>query len=128
MALVGLAAGARRTNAATRLRRVLGIYWHGRRRDPDRDAEHAFTRLERLLARQYRPRRRSESARAYLHALSIAADAGDATPIDTRTERVVDYYERATYGTGVSRTEADEAIAIVDDLARAQLPVLGRLR
>lgn len=128
MALIGLAAGARRTDAAARLRRKLGIYWHGPRRDPDRDAERAFARLEHLLARQYRPRRRSESARAYLHALSTAADAADATPIDARGERVVDYYERATYGTGVSRTEADEAIAIVDELARDRLPVVGRLR
>ncbi len=127
VALVGLAAGARRTDAATRLRRSLGIYWHGRRRDPDRDAERAFARLERLLARQYRPRRRSESARAYLHALSTAANAADSTPIDARAERVVDYYERASYGAGISRTEADEAIAIVDELARDRLPVVGRL-
>jgi len=131
VALVGFAAGARRTNATTRLRRELGIYWHGRRQNPDRDAERAFARLERLLARQYRPRRRSESARAYLHALStlsMAADATDATPIDPRTERVVEYYERTTYGNGVSRTEADDAIAIVDDLARARLPIVGWLR
>ncbi|MGM0388902.1 MAG: transglutaminase TgpA family protein [Natrinema limicola] len=130
VALVGLAAGARRTDAATRLRRKLGLYWHGRRRDPDRDVERAFARLERLLARQYRPRRRSESARAYLHALSTAANAADSTPdktpIDARAERVVDYYERAIYGTGVSRAEADEAIAIVDELARDRLPVVGR--
>ncbi|MFA9417332.1 DUF3488 and DUF4129 domain-containing transglutaminase family protein [Natrinema sp. HArc-T2] len=125
VALVGLAAGARRTNATTRLRHTLELYWHGRRHDPDRDAERAFTRLERLLARQYRPRRRSESVRAYLHALSRTADA---TPIDPRTERVVDYYERATYGNGVSRAEADDAIAIVDDLARARLPIVGWLR
>jgi len=100
--LFGFAVGVRRTDATTRARRELGVYWHGRRRDSDRDAERAFARLERLLARQYRPRRRSESARAYLAALSAAADdATDAEPIDPRTELVVDRYERATYG-GVS--------------------------
>ena len=128
VALVGLAAGARRTAATTRVRRELGVYWHGRRRDPDRDAERAFARLERLLARQYRPRRRSESARAYLQALLTTADGDDVAPLDPRTERVVDAYERATYGDGVSRADADEAIAIVDELARDRLPVFGRLR
>ncbi|QLK24343.1 transglutaminaseTgpA domain-containing protein [Natrinema zhouii] len=126
--LVGVAAGMRRTDATMRVRSELGIYWHGRRRDPDRDAKRAFARLERLLARQYRPRRRSESARAYLTALSAAADAADAEPIDPRAELVVDRYERATYGSGVSRAEADEAIEIVDELARDRLPVIGRLR
>ncbi|WP_226039637.1 DUF3488 and transglutaminase-like domain-containing protein [Natrinema sp. DC36] len=126
---LGLAAGVRRIDATTRARRELGVYWHGRRRDPDRDAERAFARLERLLARQYRPRRRSESARAYLAALSAATDdAADAEPIDPRTELVVDYYERATYGGGISRADADEAIEIVDDIARESLPVVGRLR
>jgi transglutaminase-like putative cysteine protease len=124
--LVGLAAGARRTGAATRLRRTVGIYWHGFRDEPDRDAQLAFRRLERLLTRQYRPRRRSESPRAYLRALSTTADDGG--PLDPQTDRVLEYYERATYGNGVSRAEADEAIEIVDGFARTRLPVIGRLR
>jgi transglutaminase-like putative cysteine protease len=117
--LVGLAAGIRRTDATSRLRRTIGIYWHGRRADPDRDAERAFDRLERVLARRYRPRRRSESARAYLAALSDE-------PVDPRVERVREYYERAVYGDGIDRAEADEAVAIVDDVARTRLPLLGR--
>ncbi|ELZ18378.1 transglutaminase domain-containing protein [Natrinema thermotolerans DSM 11552] len=125
VALVGLAAGARRTGALARLRREIGVYWHGPRRDPDRDAERAFERLERLLARQYRPRRRSESARAYLTALAAAA-AECEPPTDPRLERVLEAYERATYGGGVDRAEADAAIAVVDDLARDRLPVIGR--
>ncbi|WP_254762307.1 transglutaminase TgpA family protein [Natrinema marinum] len=124
---VGLAAGARRTGATGRARRELGIYWHGSRGDPDRDAERAFRRLERLFARQYRPRRRSESARAYLTALSKAADGDDGESIDPRTERVLECYERAVYGDGVSRSAADEAVSIVDDLARARLPIVRRL-
>ncbi|AGB30179.1 transglutaminase domain-containing protein [Natrinema pellirubrum DSM 15624] len=125
VALVGLAAGARRTGALARLRREVGVYWHGPRRDPNRDAERAFERLERLLARQYRPRRRSESGRAYLTALAAAADEGE-PPTDPRLERVLEAYERATYGGGVDRAEADAAIAVVDDLARDRLPVIGR--
>ncbi|ELY80115.1 transglutaminase TgpA family protein [Natrinema gari] len=125
--LVGLAAGAHRTGAATRLRRGVGLYWHGFRADPDRDAERAFDRLEGLLARRYRPRRPSESARTYVTSLS-ATDADDADALDPRVWRVLEYYQRATYGDGVSRSEADEAIATVDDLARDQLPLVGRLR
>ncbi|ELY68685.1 DUF3488 and transglutaminase-like domain-containing protein [Natrinema versiforme] len=129
IALVGLAAGARRTGAATRLRRGVGVYWHGFRAEPDQDAERAFRRLERLLAREYRPRRGSESARAYLTALSAAeTEAESATPLDPRVEQVLESYERAVYGDGVSRAAADEAIEIVDDLARSRLPILGRLR
>ncbi|WP_222920113.1 DUF3488 and transglutaminase-like domain-containing protein [Natrinema sp. SYSU A 869] len=125
--LVGLAAGAHRTGAATRFRRGIGIYWHGFRTDPDRDAERAFDRLERLFAHQYRPRRPAESARAYLTALSATETDGEDT-LDPWAEQVLEYYERATYGDGVSRAEADEAIAIVDELARNQLPIVGRLR
>ncbi|WP_254521484.1 transglutaminaseTgpA domain-containing protein [Natrinema caseinilyticum] len=126
--IVGLAAGVRRTAAATRFRREVGVYWHGFRADPDRDAERAFRRLERLLSHRYRPRRRSESARAYLRSISESADADGRAPIDPRTERVCECYERAIYGDGVSRADADDAISIVDDLARDRLPVIGRIR
>ncbi|WP_226004581.1 DUF3488 and transglutaminase-like domain-containing protein [Natrinema salinisoli] len=124
--LVGLAAGARRTDATTRLGRAIGIYWHGFRGEPDRDARRAFHRLERLFARQYRPRRPSESPRAYLQAVSTTTAAEES--LDPGVERVLEYYERATYGDGVGRAEADDAIEIVDDLARSRLPVVGRLR
>ncbi|QCW03484.1 DUF3488 and transglutaminase-like domain-containing protein [Natrinema pallidum] len=125
--LVALVAGAHRTGAATHLRRGIGRYWHGFRGDPDRDAERAFDRLEGLLARRYRPRRPSESARAYVTSLP-ETDADDADAPDPRVWHVLECYERATYGDGVSRAEADEVIAIVDDLARNQLPIVGRLR
>ncbi|MFU8869762.1 proton-conducting transporter membrane subunit, partial [Natronococcus sp.] len=119
-ALVGLAAGVRRTGASRRARREFRLYWHGRRGDPDEDARRAYRRLERLLAREYRPRRRGESSRQYLAALSAKE------PVDPRAERVARCYERATYGGGVDREAADEAIAIVDDLARERLPLLRR--
>ncbi|RKD95987.1 transglutaminase TgpA family protein [Halopiger aswanensis] len=134
--LVGTVAVAHRTDATTRARRTVGLYWHGRRGEPDRDAERAFDRLERLLAREYRPRRRGESPRQYLAALAATAE-GEATdrstaavplPLDERAERVLECHERAVYGGGVDRAAADEAIEIVDDLARERLPVIGRDR
>ncbi|GAB3671296.1 transglutaminase family protein [Halopiger thermotolerans] len=133
VALVGVAAAVRRTDATARARRTVGLYWQGRRGDPDRDAERAFRRLERLLARTYRPRRRSESPRQYLTALAAAAEreaAADSNPLplDDRAERVLECYERAVYGGGVDREAADEAIAHVDELVRERLPIIGRDR
>ncbi|WP_293031913.1 DUF3488 and transglutaminase-like domain-containing protein [Natronococcus sp.] len=120
LALVGLAAGVRRTGATRRARREFRLYWHGRRSDPDEDARRAYRRLERLLAREYRPRRRGESSRQYISALS-AED-----PVDPRAERVARCYERATYGGGVDRETADAAINAVDELARERVPILDR--
>ncbi|MFC4439631.1 MULTISPECIES: transglutaminase TgpA family protein [Natrialbaceae] len=122
VALVGLVAGVRRTDATTQVRREFRLYRHGRRGDPDADARHAYRRLERLLAREYRPRRRAESSRQYLAALS-AEEA-----VDPRAKRVAEAYERATYGGGVDREAADEAITTVDELARERLPILRRFR
>jgi transglutaminase-like putative cysteine protease len=122
VALVGLVAGAHRTGVTTQARREVGLYWHGRRGEPDADARRAYRRLERLLAREWRPRRRGESSRQYLAALSARES------IDPRTKRVAQAYERAVYGGGVDREEADEAVAIVDDLARRRLPIVRRFR
>ncbi|MFC4542504.1 transglutaminaseTgpA domain-containing protein [Halosolutus amylolyticus] len=118
--LIGVAAGAHRTSATARARRGLQFIWQRRRDDPNEDARIAYRRLDRLLAHRYRPRRRSESRRQYLTALRDEYD-----DLDPRTERVVRAYERATYGEGVDRETADAAIAIVDDLVRDRLPVLG---
>ncbi len=122
--LFGLVAGVHRIDATTRLQNTLGLYWHGRRTDPDRDATRAFERLEGMLAREYRPRQPAESPRQYLAALSASAEsATDATVVDdARTERVLETYERAVYGGGVDRAEADGAIEAVDGLARERLP------
>ncbi|WP_339105594.1 transglutaminaseTgpA domain-containing protein [Haloterrigena salinisoli] len=122
VALTGLVAGVHRTGAVARLRRTVGLYWQRRSDDPDRDAERAYRRLERLLDAAYRPRERSESARGYLEALAEEADEG----VDTRTKTVVERYERAVYGGGVDREGADEAMAIVDELARERLPGGGQ--
>ncbi|ELY44733.1 transglutaminase TgpA family protein [Natronorubrum tibetense] len=122
IALVGVVAGVHRTGATDRVRRTVGCYWQRRTDDPDRDTERAYRRLERVLAREYRPRERSESARSYLEALSSDPDR----EIDPQVATVVDRYERALYGGGVSRSEADETIELVDGLARAHLPIVGR--
>ena len=121
--LTGLIASVHRTDGLVRFRRTLGLYWQRPTDDPDRDAERAYRRLERLLASEYRPREASESARSYLEAL---AEADEATATDPRLETVLERYERAVYGGGVDREAADEAMAIVDALARERLPIVGR--
>ncbi len=118
--LVGLAASAHRTGLTARAKREGRLYWHGFRGEPAADAERAYRRLEELLARQYRPRRRGESTRQYLSALSAYRS------LDRRALRVGELYERARYGAGVDREEADEAIEAVDALARRRLPLIGR--
>ncbi|QSX00443.1 transglutaminase TgpA family protein [Haloterrigena alkaliphila] len=122
--LVGVVASVHRTAATRRLRRRLGRYWQRPTDDPDRDVERATRRLERLLADEYRPRRRSESIRSYLESLADEPERS----LDPRAMAVLERYERAVYGGGVDRAEADEAIEIVDDLARERLPVVGRRR
>ncbi|ELZ21023.1 transglutaminase [Haloterrigena salina JCM 13891] len=122
VALTGLVASVHRTGAVGRLRRTVGLYWQRRSDDPDRDAERAYRRLERLLAVSHRPRERSESARGYLEALAEESDEG----VDPRAETVLERYERAVYGGGVDREGADESMAIVDELARERLPGRGQ--
>ncbi|MWV38663.1 DUF3488 and transglutaminase-like domain-containing protein [Natrialba sp. INN-245] len=121
---VGLVAGVHRAGAIASARRTVGLFWHGRRRDPTSDAERAYRRLEALLAREYRPRRDDESAREYLSALETRSGEGVASDPQVRT--VLERYERAVYGGGVDREDADEAIEIVDRLTRERLPVVGR--
>ncbi|KTG08820.1 transglutaminase [Haloprofundus marisrubri] len=120
-ALVGLAAGARRTGVSTRAYRSVWVRVQGRRQTPERDTERAFERLEYLLSRQYRPRRPGETPRRYLRSLSRLG-------LDERALSVGEAYERARYGSGVSRDEADSAIETVDALVRRSTPVLGRFR
>ncbi|NGM70304.1 DUF4129 domain-containing protein [Natronolimnobius sp. AArcel1] len=123
--LFGVVAGVHRIDATTRLRRTLGLYWHGRRTEPTRDAERAFDRLEGLLARDYRPRRPSESPRQYLTALSATENTDSTLADDERTAKVLECYERAVYGAGITHAEATAAIEAVDGLARERLPGIG---
>ncbi|EMA33347.1 transglutaminase TgpA family protein [Halobiforma nitratireducens] len=117
----GLLAGVHRTGATVQARQLIGLYWQRPSDDPDRDAERAFHRLEGALARDHRPRGAAESARSYVTALERQnAD------LDPRVERVLERYERAVYGSGVDRAEADETIEIVDEITRNRLPIVRR--
>jgi hypothetical protein len=118
--LVGLVAGARRVGLTDRAYRSLWLRYQGSGRTPDDDVVRAFRRLEYLLEREYRPRRTGETPRTYLRSLSRVGLGDEAI-------RVGEAYERARYGDGVSRSEADEAVAVVDRLVRASTPVVGRL-
>jgi hypothetical protein len=119
--LVGVAAGARRTGLSARAAEAIRLRVQPSSDDPATDVERAYDRLERLLAREYRPRREGETPRAYLRTLRGRG-------LDDRAVAVGDAYERARYGRGVSRTEADESVAAVDDLVWEATPLLRRLR
>ena len=116
--LVGAVAAARRTGAVRRLGRIVRIRWQGSRGTPRQDVERSFERLEYLLERDHRERRIGESRRSYLQSLRVTSDE--------RVRRVSDLYHRARYGGGVSREEAEETIALVDELVRDRLSVFGR--
>jgi hypothetical protein len=46
--------------------------------------------------------------------------------VDRRADRVVGLHEKAVYGPGVSREEANEAIELVDAMVRSNTPLLRR--
>ncbi|WP_228546059.1 transglutaminase TgpA family protein [Halegenticoccus tardaugens] len=119
--LVGLVAGMRRTNAVRRASRLAWLAYQRGSDDPARDAERAYARLEHLLEGRYRPRRPGETSRAYLRSLSSAG-------LDARAERVGRIYERARYGDGITRAEAERAIGDVNAMVRERASPLGRLR
>ncbi|WIV68280.1 transglutaminaseTgpA domain-containing protein [Natrialbaceae archaeon AArc-T1-2] len=121
-ALVGLVAGVRRTRIPSRLYRGYRLHWQRPGDEPGRDVERAYERLELLLEREYRPRRRSETVRDYLERLASAHG------LDDRVVAVGRRYERVAYGDGVTREEATETIAAVDALVRDRTPILGRRR
>lgn len=110
---VGVALGAYRFGVFDRGYAALQLHWQPRTDSPETDAVRAFERLERLLAKRYRDRHDGETVRAYLAAL-------DRQGLDARAHRVGNLYERARYAGGVSRTEADEAIDLVDELVRTE--------
>ncbi|WP_396611550.1 DUF3488 and DUF4129 domain-containing transglutaminase family protein [Haloferax sp. S1W] len=118
-AVVGIAASVRRTRVPDRLRILALLVYQRRTNSPTRDVVRAYDRLEHVLARAYRPRRQGETVRHYLDALSRVG-------VDERTRRVGRLYERARYGDGVSRADADDAIAAADAAVRSRLPVVRR--
>jgi len=119
VALVGAVAGARRLGATDGPVRLARMWYQGPRGVPRADVERAWRRLEHLLARRYRPRRPGETPRAYMAELQRDGLRG-------RALDVARAYERAHYGRGVSREEADEAVSAVDALVRESTPLVRR--
>ncbi|WP_152039777.1 transglutaminase TgpA family protein [Salinigranum salinum] len=121
VAFVGFVAGARRIGLTAWAYRRLWLRYQRGTGNPERDVERAFDRLEHLLERRYRPRRPTETQRAYLAALARGHG------LDSRVQRVADIHERARYRGGVSRAEAATAIDLVDELVWEATPVVGDL-
>ncbi len=109
VALAGAAAGARRAGLDRQLYRAAWLRWQPADDPADARVRRAYRRMEHLLAGRYRPRRPGETPRSYLEALWAAG-------MDERCRRVGSLYERAAYGGEVTDAEADEAVAVVDDL------------
>ncbi|MFB6122637.1 MAG: DUF3488 and DUF4129 domain-containing transglutaminase family protein [Haloferacaceae archaeon] len=120
VALVGISAGARRTGLNRRLHRAVWLRYQRRGDDPNADAVRAFRRLESLLERRYRPREASETPRAYVRSVARTDDS-------ERMRDVLRAYERARYGRGLTRDEADAAVRTVNELVR-ESTYPGRLR
>jgi transglutaminase-like putative cysteine protease len=117
--LLGAAAVARRSGGFARARDTVTRY-HQSRRSPTVDTERAWQRIEAQLGRSHRPRKATESARAYVRALE------DEWPLDPRVREVLEQYERARYGGAIDWETADRAVAHADALTRRTLPLIGR--
>jgi transglutaminase-like putative cysteine protease len=109
IALVGVGAGARRTGVTRRLNRAVWLRYQPTGTDPNADAVRAFRRLEYLLERRSRPRAPAETPRAYVRSVAHADDAD-------RVRAVLRAYERARYGDGITRADADDAVRTVTEL------------
>jgi len=118
--LLGMVAGVHRSGVPNRVWLTLQLRWQGPRRSPDQDTERAYRRLELLLEQRFRPRRGAETPRDYVDALTL-------TGADDRVERVAQLYEIAHYGDGVTESQADEAIDLVDELVGERSPLPGRI-
>lgn len=110
--LVGLALGATRFKLLHRGYRLLAIRRQWSSGSPGRDVERAFTRVEWLLARQYRERRPGETRRAYINAVRQSGID------DPRLQHILDGYETARYRGDRSWQQANEVIELVDAFVR----------
>lgn len=113
--VVGVALGISRAGLLRRGLRFIEIRWQSSTDSPKMDVKRAFERLEKILARQYRERQTGETRREYILA------AREAGYTDERLQRILGIYELTLYKGEVSRTQADEAIALVDDIAQIYL-------
>jgi transglutaminase-like putative cysteine protease len=113
IAVFGLAVGVRRLGVTRRAYRAVWLRYQPRT-EPANDAERAYERMEYLLGQRHRARKPGETSRQYL----AAVDA------DERARTVARIRERARYSGEIAREEADEAVALVDELVPS---VPGRL-
>ena len=90
-----------------------------RRRGAATDLDRAVDRMEWLLGWQYSPRRASETPTEYLERLPGT--------VDPRVREVYELYETARYAGRQDRGTVDRAVALVNNLIREQIPLLGRL-
>ncbi|MEF8827822.1 MAG: transglutaminase domain-containing protein [Haloarcula sp.] len=105
VALLGIAAGARRSGLSERAYRAVWLRYQ-RRVDPETDVERAFQRAMYVLATEHRSRSNGETVRAYL----------DAIGADDRVRRLATLRERLRYGGEVDEAIADEAVEIADGI------------
>ena len=105
VALLGVAAGARRSGVSERLYRAVWLRYQ-RRVDPETDVERAFQRAIYVLGRQERPRGDGETVRAYL----------DAVDADPRIRRLARLREQARYGGRVDEATAETAVELADEV------------
>ena len=105
VALLGIAAGARRSGLSERAYRAVWLRYQ-RRVDPETDVEQAFQRAMYVLAREHRARGNGETVRAYL----------DAIGANDRVRRLAALRERLRYGGEVDEAIADEAVEIADGI------------
>ena len=103
VALLGIAAGARRSGLNERAYRAVWLRYQ-RRVDSETDVERAFQRVMYVLAKDHRRRENGETVRAYL----------DAVGADDRVRRLATIRERLRYGGEVDGAMADEAVEIAD--------------
>ena len=105
VALLGVAAGARRSGVSERLYRAVWLRYQ-RRVDPETDVERAFQRAIYVLGRQERPRGDGETVRVYL----------DAVDADPRIRRLARLREQARYGGRVDEATAETAVELADEV------------
>ncbi|WP_058994013.1 DUF3488 and DUF4129 domain-containing transglutaminase family protein [Haloarcula sp. CBA1127] len=105
VALLGIAAGARRSGLSGRAYRAVWLRYQ-RRVDPETDVERAFQRAMHVLGKEHRGRKDGETVRAYL----------DAIEADDRVRRLAALREQLRYGGEVSEAMADEAVEIADGI------------
>ncbi len=118
--LAGVAAGVHRSGAHSRLYREVRLRYQPRTDDPARDVAQAFDRLEHLGRKADAARRPGETAREF--AARVGAVGVSDTP-DERARRLATLHERARYGGGVTVEEADEAVALADELVSDRPPI-----